>query len=303
MNSSLGLCLPAGVAVLLSLLPIVPARAQETAAETAPSAVIPALAPSELADEEPNPAIPDFTTINLPTTLRLPRHRFAFRITHRFGRPLGDGSFKDLLQDFFGLDSGAQVGFELRFGLFSGTQLGVLRTSDRTIQLFAQRDLLRQGPSPVGLALYGTFEGTDNLRVEHSPGIALVASRTLGTRAALYAIPAYVVNTNLVDEEGEENDTVMLGLAGRLRLSEGTAVVGEIVPRLAGHAHQGMQATFGFEHRVGGHNFQLNFSNAFGNTLAQVARGGGAIQHETHSHGSDEGRAWYIGFNLSRKFY
>jgi hypothetical protein len=45
------------------------------------------------------------------------------------------------------------------------------------------------------------------------------------------------------------------------------------------------------EQRAGGHVFQLNFSNGFGTTLAQVARGG--------SRRDD----WYLGFNLSRKFY
>ena len=49
--------------------------------------------------------------------------------------------------------------------------------------------------------------------------------------------------------------------------------------------------SFGFEQRYGGHVFQLNVSNGFGTTLAQVARGGT---------GSDN---WYLGFNLARKFY
>ncbi len=49
--------------------------------------------------------------------------------------------------------------------------------------------------------------------------------------------------------------------------------------------------SFGIEQRAGGHVFQLNFSNGFGTTLAQVARGGTACDD------------WYLGFNLSRKFY
>ena len=253
-------------------------------------------------DEEGNPAIPDFTTINLPTTLRLPRHKVAFRVTHRFARPLGDGDFGDLASDFFGFDSGAQVGLELRFGLFSGTQLGVYRTSDRTIQLFAQQDLMQQGRRPIGLAAFATFEGIDNLQVERSPGLALVASRTFGERAAVYVIPGFVRNTNLVDEQGDENNSFILGLAGRLRLSEVYAITGEAVPRIGGHRHQGTQVNFAFERRAGGHNFQINFGNALGSTLAQVARGGGAVQHEHGEHGN-EGRPWYIGFNLSRKFY
>ena len=66
------------------------------------------------ADRVINLAQPDYTVINLPTTLRLPRLRSAFRVTHRFGRPLGQGTFGDLVGDLFGLDSGAQIGLEYR---------------------------------------------------------------------------------------------------------------------------------------------------------------------------------------------
>jgi hypothetical protein len=289
---------PAGRVLLLAAFLPVGAAAQEVAVSASP-----APPPAAWSDEEENPAIPDFYSINLPTTLRLPAHKLSFRITHRFARPLGDGDFGDLAADLFGFDSGAQVGLELRFGLFEKTQLGVYRTSDRTIQLFAQQELMRQGPRPIGLAAFASFEGIDNLKVERSPGLALVASRTFGERAVVYAIPGWVGNTNLVDEEGHDDNTFILGLAGRFRLSEVYAVAGEIVPRIAGHRHQETQANFAFERRAGGHNFQINFGNALGSTLAQVARGGGAIQHEHGEHGGEEGRQWYIGFNLSRKFY
>jgi Membrane bound beta barrel domain (DUF5777) len=291
--------LPAGrLLLVLTQLPVVAGAEQAVpAAATSPAP------PAAWADEEGNPAIPDFYSINLPTTLRLPRHKLAFRVTHRFARPLGDGDLGDLAGDFFGFDSGAQVGLELRFGLFSATQFGVYRTSDRTIQLFAQQDLMQQGGRPLGLAAFFSLEGADNLHVERSPGIALVASRTFGERAALYVIPGWVGNTNLVDAVGDDNNTIFLGLAGRLRLSEVYAVVGEVVPRIAGHRHQETQANLAFERRAGGHNFQINFGNALGSTLAQVTRGGGAIQHEHGEHGGEEGRQWYIGFNLSRKFY
>jgi hypothetical protein len=291
--------LPSTLAVLLSLALPMAAGAEQSGAG---AAAAPSPAPPEWSDEDPNPAIPDFTTINLPTTLRLPRHKLAFRVTHRFARPLGDGDFGDLASDFFGFDSGAQVGLELRFGLLSGTQLGVYRTSDRTIQLFAQQDLVQQGRRPIGLAAFATLEGLDNLDVERSPGLALVASRTFAERAVVYVIPGWVKNTNLLDDGGDDN-TFILGLAGRFRLSEVYAVTGEAVPRIGGHRHQATQVNFAFERRAGGHNFQLNFGNALGSTLAQVARGGGPVQHDHGTHGGEEGRQWYIGFNLSRKFY
>ncbi len=283
---------------LLVVAVLVPASA--SAAQTA-SSPAPSPAPT-WSDEDGNPAIPDFTSINLPTTLRLPRHKLSFRITHRFARPLGDGDFGDLVGDFFGFDSGAQVGFELRYGLRAGTQLGAYRTSDRTIQLFAQQDLMQQGRGPIGLAVFGTFEGLDNLHAERASGVMLVASRAFGERAAIYVEPGWVGNTNLEDEDGEGNNSVILGLAARVRLGEAYAIVGEAVPRIGGHRHQGTQVNFAFERRVGGHNFQINFGNALGSTLAQVARGGGAVREQGDQAG-EGGRQWYIGFNLSRKFY
>ena len=87
---------------------------------------------------------PDFTLVNLPTTLRVPKYKSAFRVTHRFARPLGQGDFSDLLEDLFGLDNGAQIGLEYRFGIMRGTQIGIYRTSNRTIEFFAQYSALQQ---------------------------------------------------------------------------------------------------------------------------------------------------------------
>ncbi|HEV8316422.1 MAG TPA: DUF5777 family beta-barrel protein [Vicinamibacterales bacterium] len=244
-------------------------------------------------DRDLNLAQPDFTVITLPTTLRVPRFRSAFRVTHRFTRPLGAGDFGDLVQDFFGLDSGAQVGLELRFGLMRGAQVGIHRTNDRTIQFFGQYDLMQQGGRrPLGLAARATIDGTNNFRDSYSPGLGIVVSRTIGEYAAIYAMPMWVNNTNpLPSELADDNDTVVLGLGTRVRVGGAVYLVAEITPRLSGFKPGVNQASFGVEKRVGGHVFQVNFSNGFGTTLAQVARGGTS---------NDD---WYIGFNISRKFF
>jgi len=67
-------------------------------------------------------------------------------------------------------------------------------------------------------------------------------------------------------------------------------LVGEIVPR-TGFTPGVNHATFGVEKRAGGHMFQMNFSNGFATTMGQIARGGFS---------SDD---WYLGFNISRKFF
>jgi hypothetical protein len=242
-------------------------------------------------DRAVNPSQPDFTIIGLPTTLRMPRFASAFRVTHRFTRSLGSGDFGDLASDFFGLDAGAQIGLEYRFGIMSGTQIGIHRTSDKTIQFFAQHHLIDQGKSPVGIDVIATAEGTNNFKDSYSPGIGAVISRTLGRHGALYAHPIWVNNTNnLPSELADDNDTFILGVGARLRLRPTVYVVAEAVPRF-GFEPDSVYASFGIEKRAGGHSFQINFSNGFGTTIAQLGRGG--VDSDT----------WYLGFNISRKFF
>ena len=252
-----------------------------------------AQAPQDDPDLDINLAQPDFTLVALPTTLRLPKFKSAFRVTHRFTRPLGDGSFGDLASDFFGLDSGAQIGLEYRFGLMRGTQVGIHRTSDRTIQFFTQHEVVAQGGrSPVTVSALATIDGTNNFRDSYSPALGAVVSRTLGEHGALYFEPIWVNNSNsLPSEVIDDNDSVLLGLAARIRVRPTVYLTLEGVPRVAGYDPGSTQIGFGLEKRSGGHMFQLVVSNGFGTTLGQVARGAA---------NNDD---WYLGFSISRKFY
>jgi hypothetical protein len=261
-------------------------------AENAASAAAPA-AQQDDPDRDVNLAQPDFSLASLPTTLRLPRYRSAFRITHRFGRPLGDGDFGDLLGDLFGLDNGALIGLEYRFGIFRGAQVGIHRTSNKAIQFFGQYNIKNQRDGfPLSLDAYGSVEGTDNFRDSYSPGLGVLVSREFADRAALYVEPFWVNNTNPIPEElVDDNDTFIIGVGGRLRLRPTVYVLVEAAPRIGGYEPGVNHVSFGIEKRAGGHNFQLNFSNAFGTTLADIARGGP---------NNDD---WYIGFNISRKFF
>jgi len=245
-------------------------------------------------DRDPNRAQPDFTIVNLPTTLRLPRFASAFRVTHRFGRPLGAGDLGDLAGDLFGLDSGAQIGLEYRFGLMRGLQVGIHRTNSKTIEFFSQYSLLQQKENKtLGLDVVATIDGTNNFRDSYSPALGVLLSREFGSRGALYLEPIWVNNSNpLPDDEllGDDNDTFFVGLGLRLRIRPTLYLVGEVLPRV-GYDPGVNHASFGLEKRAGGHVFQVNFSNGFGTTMGQLARGGT---------NSDD---WYLGFNISRKFF
>ena len=248
-------------------------------------------AQAPVSDRAVNLAQPDFTLIGLPTTLRIPRFASSFRVTHRFTRSLGAGSFGDLVEDAFGLDFAAQIGLEYRFGIMSGTQVGIHRTSDKTIQFFAQQHLINQGASPVGIDVIATVEGRENFDVNHSPAVGAVISRTLARHGALYVHPIWIHNTNsLPSEVADDNDTFIVGVGGRFRIRPTVYLVLEAAPRV-GFDPDATYMSFGIEKRAGGHLFQLNFSNGFGTTMAQMARGG--VDTDT----------WFLGFNISRKFF
>ena len=236
-------------------------------------------------------AEPDFTLVSLPTTLRLPKYGSAFRVTHRFFRTLND-DIGDVASDFFGLDNGAAIGLEYRFGVIKNGQLGVHRTSDnKTIEFFGQYGVLREAKAFVDVSALLSIEGTDNFQESYSPAIGAVISRTVKDWAAFYVQPVWINNTNRLPADlVDENSTFIVGLGTRIRIRPTVYLVGEVVPR-TGYKPGVNHGSFAIEKRAGGHTFQLNFSNGFGTTMGQVARGGTA---------SDD---WYIGFNISRKFF
>jgi Membrane bound beta barrel domain (DUF5777) len=267
--------------------------AQAAPAQPAPAQPAAAAAKEERDDTVFDPAQPDFTLISLPTTLRLAQWKSALRVTHRFSRGLGEGSFGDLASDLFAFDSAAQIGLEYRIGLLPGLQGGLQRTSDRTIQFFAQYSVIEQSEKmPVSLSAIGTIDGTNNFRDSKSPGVGAIVGRTIGKVAAVYFEPIWVNNTNPEPKElVDHNNTFFIGLGGRVQIRKDTYVVLEAMPRVNGYKPGVNGGGFGIEKHVGGHIFQLNFGKGFGTTMAQIARGG------------PESNDWFIGFNLTRKFF
>lgn len=236
------------------------------------------------------PAEPDFTLIALPAALRLPDGKWAFRVTHRFTRDLAQGSLGDLASDLFGLDGGALVGLEVRYGLRPGVQLAVLRTSDRTVQLLAQQSIIRPGTSAVGVEAIAAVQGLDNFTEGYTGTLGVIASRRFGTRGAAYVEPLLLLNP-LPEDDRADGFAIVTAIGARVRLGASTYLAGEFAPRVAGASPEEHHAAFALEKRRGGHSFQISVANSLATTLGQVARGYG---------GSGD---WRLGFTISRKFY
>jgi len=138
------------------------------------------------------------------------------------------------------------------------------------------------------------------------------AAQPAGNRAAFYLQPSYVIHSNTystagcfehiehghdipgcVDAttSGVESNTLLVGLSSRVRVSAGVYVLGSWTPRASGFRPGVSLKTFGIEKQLRGHVFQLNVSNSLGTTMAEMSRG--ASNH----------RDWFLGFNISRRFF
>ena len=265
-----------------------PVYAQPPAAAD-PVAQAPASA-SDDDDEKLRPLEPDFSLVNLPTTLPLPVHAGSFHLTHRFNENLRLDSFGTQVSNLFGLDQGATIQFEYRFGLMKHLEVIASRTNvARIVQFAAKYDAFHESAThPVGLSAIVAVEGGNNFRQDYAPSIGAVVSRTLGEIAAVYATPIWAHNT--FPGTGVTMNTLYLGLGTRIRIVPSLYIVVEGSPRLSGYTPGDAELAFALEKRVGAHTFSLTFANTSATTYGQLARGGNP-------------ESLHLGFNLARKFY
>jgi hypothetical protein len=294
---SFRLCAGLSIAALL-FIGILPARARSLDDPKTPSTAVASATSAGQGDADDDddatirPMEPDFNLVNLPTTLPLPVRRGNFHLTHRFNENLRQDSFGTQASNLFGLDTGATIELEFRYGVMKHLEAIVSRTNvDRTIQLSAKYDAFHQSAArPVGLSAIVSVEGGNNFKRDYEPALGAVVSRTIAGAVALYASPIWVHNT-LAGTAGVTANTFYVGLGARVRIVPTVYVVGEVSPRAGGSYTPGdPEFAFALEKRVGGHVFSLTFANTSATTYGQLARGGNP-------------QSLYLGFNLSRKFF
>ena len=266
-----------------------PVSAQPPAASAAPVAQA-ATHASDDDDEKLRPLEPDYTLVNLPTTLPLPVHAGNFHLTHRFGENLRRDSFGTQASNLFGLDEGATIQLEYRFGIMKHLEAIASRTNvNRAIQFSAKYDAFHESAShPIGLSAIVAIEGANNFRENYAPALGVIVSRTVADAAAVYASPIWAHNT--FPGTGVMQDTFYIGLGTRIRIVPSVFIVAEVSPRLNGYAPGDAEFAFALEKRVGAHVFSLTFANTSATTYGQIARGGNP-------------ESLYLGFNLARKFF
>ncbi len=257
--------------------------------------------PEDDDDAKLRPLDPDFTVVNLPTTLPLPLGAAGnFHLTHRFvGVNWRRDDFSTIAANLFGFDGPAIIQLEYRIAVMKHLEAVVARTNfGRTIQFSGKYDAFHEGGShPFGLSAIVSVEGQNNFRptntsgadTGYTPAVGVALSKTLGTVASVYVDPIFAHNTQLIGAADRRN-TFYVGLGARVRIAPSTFVVGEVSPRASGYKQGDAEMAFALEKRVGGHVFSLVVVNTQATTYGQIAAG---ANPET----------LYIGFNLARKFY
>jgi len=197
------------------------------------------------------------------------------------------------------------IGLEYRVGIVPNGEIGVNRTADKTIEIFGQYGVMRQGAgSPIEASVLAAVDvsnvGQSDTASEYSPAIGAIVTRLVGTQAALYVEPIWVHHTNLFERQTvSDDDTFPVGLGARVRVTSTVYLTGEFSPRVSGYKPGVNQGSFAIEKRVGGHMFQLNFSNALATTFREIARG---ASKQVKPDGTTK-QNWYFGFNITRKFF
>ena len=281
-----------------------------------------AIDPRDAADRRPSLVEPDFTTVNLPTTLRLPQvqklvpdhppfradsERPEFREAGR--RSVRPGQRRaDRPRIPVRVDARASSGHLPQQHQDDSVLRPVRRDEAERVRPFYGEPVRRI----EGLNNFHRGDVVDEEDNAYATAISGILSRTIGSRGALYLQPAYIIHSNTYSTAGcfehiehghdipgcvdatttgIESDTLLVGLSGRMRMTQGVYVVGSWTPRASGFRPGVSIKTFGIEKRLRGHVFQLNVSNSLGTTMAEMARG------------ATNNRDWFLGFNMSRKFY
>lgn len=224
----------------------------------------------------------------MPTPFPVGGRRLEVLFVHRFQQPVQDGDSSDL----WGLDSGADVGLGLAWGVTSHLQLDLLRSSfQEDFELAGKYLFLEQAARvPFSLALRA---GTDLVRREGvadgtRPFVQVLLSRRFASGVNLLASPSWVRDTPRL----RDAFNVPLGLT--FPLGRGRLVELEVVPENRDLDESVTAWHVAVSKALGGHVFEVVLGNSRAVTVDQYLGGDSAA-------GFEEGDV-RLGFNIVRNF-
>ena len=216
--------------------------------------------------------------MNLPTDMSIGNKDFLFRISHRFIPAASKG-----YDSFYGFDGPATIYFSLGYGITDTLSFTLGRSSFiKEFEISLKWVFLEEEKSSLPLSAFlHVGSGLTTLRQEDRSTFSSENTRFITQLGLTYQfsnsfsillIPSYASNTNY--EKPNTENTLALGLGGRLTLFDNFSLVAEWVPVLSGYQAKSSGWGFGLEWKVGGHVFQIFGLNSFGLPTAQYLPGG-----------------------------
>ncbi len=229
-----------------------------------------------------------------------------FRISHRFGQ-LNQGA-----ENFFGLDN-ATTRLGLDYGITKWLMIGLGHsTLNKENDGFLKARILSQ--KNAGMPVTLSYAGSVSVQTTKAPTLPagdkwlftnrlyytnqVLIARKISNALSLQLMPT-LVHYNLVDSTKFSNNTLAIGIGGRIKVSKRIAITGEYYYRVtnADLFYSGQKTynalAIGVDIETGGHVFQMMLTNSPGITDRTF------IGQTTDSW---EKGALHFGFNISRVF-
>lgn len=268
-----------------------------------------------LDEEDKGKAKKEYTTATFKTTRLINGHSIEntakgvldFKVLHRFGE------LKTGFSGFFGLEgANTRIGFD--YGITDWLMVGIGRSTYQSeYDGFTKIKLLRQQEGK-GMPISLSYMGAMSIQSMPAPSLPagqeyhfsnrmyyvnqLLIARKFNQWFSLQLMPTHV-HYNLVSTTAEPNDMFVMGIGGRIKLSNRISFNAEYYYRLEGNQLGNTNEKYynslslGFDIETGGHVFQLMFTNS----PAMTER---AFIGQTNANWGDGNIRF--GFNISRVF-
>ncbi|HWM93090.1 MAG TPA: DUF5777 family beta-barrel protein [Thermoanaerobaculia bacterium] len=226
--------------------------------------------------------------INVPTPYPVRARTLEVVFIHRFHLPINDGSSADL----WGLDSGADIGLGLAWGITSHLDVSLLRSSfQEDFELAGKFLFLEQAPRiPLTLAVRAGVDRLERDGIEDPtrPFAQLLLARRFGRGFNLLLSPSWVRDTPRL----RDAFNVPVGLT--LMLPRETLLELEVVPENRDLDESETAWHVALSKDLGGHIFEVILGNSRAVTVNQYLGGDSAAGFEAGD--------VRLGFNLIRDF-
>jgi hypothetical protein len=275
----------------------------------------------------------DDLVFDVPTGRRVERHGLYIDFTHRFPyEPAFTTSGRG--NTLLGLDDFAVPSFGFRYGLTSRLYAFAYRSPSivgRPIELMLGYNFLDEHDgSPLNLAARFSVDGQNNFQRNFAENFELIASRSIGRRAQLYAVPTFTIHARPLLQDNNPlafaipeqpcsapmasgisgglnlkpcANTISLGLAASVDIRKTVAVVAEVTPTLLNASDLGIhrpEFAFGIQKKIWRHAFTLGFGNGPATIVSQRAATDATFLGNSSA---DKPSKVFIGFDLSRQVF